>query len=151
MYADDIILFKFFYPFDAFATCSALNKNLKFITEWSANNSLNHLNSSKSSLLIVGSSTLLSRIQSLYPDISLNSVHIPRSSFIKILGVHVDSSWIFESYVPVKCRACLRVSTSSLSSSPYPFLLSKTSLFSIIRYFIILRLRDVVYVSALNQ
>jgi len=33
MYADDVILFKFFHPFDAFATCSALNKNLKFTAE----------------------------------------------------------------------------------------------------------------------
>jgi len=32
MYAD-IILFKFFYPFDAFAACSALNKDLKFIAK----------------------------------------------------------------------------------------------------------------------
>ncbi|KAG5318994.1 TBC16 protein, partial [Acromyrmex heyeri] len=40
MYADDVILFKFFHLFDAFATCSALNKNLKFIAEWSTNNSL---------------------------------------------------------------------------------------------------------------
>ena len=89
-----------FYPFDAFATCSALNKDfLKFIPEWSTNNSL-HLNLSKSFSLIVGFSTLLSHIQSF--DISLYFVPMPRSSSIKILGVHVDSSWPFESHV--KCR-----------------------------------------------
>ena len=121
MYADDVILYKFFHPFDAFAICSTLNKNLKFIVEWFTNNSL-HLNSSKSSLLIV-SSILLSRIQSF--DISLNFVPRPRSSFIKILGVHVDSSWIFESYVPVKCRAAYaRLRCLYPTSSLFAFILS---------------------------
>ena len=63
MYADDVILLKSFYPFDALATYFALNTDLKSIAEWSTNNAL-HINPSKSSLLIVGSSTLLSRIQS---------------------------------------------------------------------------------------
>jgi len=34
MYADDVILFKFFYLFGAFAANFALNKYLKFIAEW---------------------------------------------------------------------------------------------------------------------
>ena len=88
MYADDVILLKFFHPFDVLATCSALNTDLKSIAEWSTNNVL-HLNPSKSSLLVVGSSTLF-HIQSF--DISFNSISISRSSSIKILGVHVDSS-----------------------------------------------------------
>jgi len=92
MYAD-VILLKFFHSFDILATCSALNTDLKSIAEWSTNNAL-HLNPSKSSLLIVGSS--LSRIQSF--DISLNSIPILHSSSIKILDVHVDSSWSFESH-----------------------------------------------------
>ena len=102
VYADDVILLKFFHPFDVLATCSALNTDLKSIAEWSTNNPL-HLNPSKSSLLIVGSSTLLSRIQSF--DSSLNSISISCSSSIKILDVHVDSSWSFESHKGVKCRA----------------------------------------------
>ena len=92
MYAD-VILLKFFHPFDVLAICSALNTDLKSIAEWSTNNAL-HLNPSKSSLLIVGSSLLLSRIQSF--DISLNSIPILHSSSIKILDVYVDSSWSFE-------------------------------------------------------
>ena len=122
-----------FHPFDAFAACSALNKDLKFILEWSTNNSL-HLNLSKSFSLIVGFSTLLSHIQSF--DISLNSVPIPRSSSIKILGVHVDSSWTFESHVPVKYRAAY-----ARLLCPLGHILSlyfKTLFFSITCYFIIL-------------
>ena len=48
MYADDDDNFSQILSFDALATCSALNIDLKSIAEWSTNNAL-HLNPFKSS------------------------------------------------------------------------------------------------------
>jgi len=100
------------------------------------------LNPSKSSLLIVDFSILLSRIQSF--DIFFNSVPIPRSSSIKILGVHVDSSW---TSIRITCARqvsdCLRPSMSSLSFRHILFCFQKffssqlLVIFLIIRYFMI--------------
>ena len=78
---------------------SELRERQITVSAWHGRNNALHLNPSKSSLLIVGSSLLLSRIQSF--DISFNSIPIPRSSSIKIL----DPCWLFKSHVTVKCRA----------------------------------------------
>ena len=86
---------------------------------------------------MVRSSTLLSRIQSF--DISLNSVPIPCSSFIKILGVHVDSSWIFEPYVPVGLLMPVYVFFILFATSFPAFKNFSLLNYSLFRYFTITR------------
>ena len=129
MYADDVIFLKSLYLFDALATCSALNTDLKSIAEWFTNNAM-HLNLSKSSLLIVDSSTLLSCIQ--FFDVSLNSIPIPPSPLrflVSMLTFHVIRvMW------PSSVRLLMLVYVS-LSPSSHSFLLLKTPHFSIICYF----------------
>ena len=61
LYANDVIFLKSFHPFDALTICSTLNTDVKSIAEWSTDNAL-YLNPSKTSFLIVASSTLLSGI-----------------------------------------------------------------------------------------
>ena len=82
------------------------------------NNAL-HLNSSKLSLLIVDSSTLLSRIQ--FFDIALNSFQFLAPPLLRFS-------------VSIQVLGCLCSFTSSLSLLPYLFLLSKTLHLSITCY-----------------
>lgn len=73
MYADDLLL-SFFFPLSASSTANDdMNSDLTLIANWSASNGLT-LNPLKSTLLITGSSPILSRLESF--DVFLNSTRI---------------------------------------------------------------------------
>lgn len=102
MYADDVILLKSFQLADSSLITGEINNDLVNIAGWACSNGL-HLNPAKSMSMIAGSSLSLSRLQSF--DIFLYGIKIEVQSSIKILGVHIDSSWSFEKHVSIKCQA----------------------------------------------
>jgi len=92
---------KLFSPSAAIAASAILNYDLELIAEWSLSNSLT-LNPAKFQYLSIGSSVLLSRVQSFYVSYSvpLNTLSVAR-----ILGLCVNSSSSFVQYISLKCRA----------------------------------------------
>ena len=107
-YANDLVLLMFFSLSESISAILTINQDVQSIADWAASNAL-HLNPTKSSLIIMSFPSLTSRLQSF--DVCLNSTFFLRSSSIKILGVHLDSSWSFLSHVSakevVKLLSCL--------------------------------------------
>jgi len=99
MYADDVLVLKSFTISEAQHAAKFMNNDLGLITDWSKANGL-HLNPTKSSLLVTGFPSLLSRLYSF--DIHIQrfhsfDIHIQHTSLelrlsSRILGQHVDPS-----------------------------------------------------------
>ena len=147
MYADDVILLKSFKVSNILAVSTYLNEDLQLIAEWSTSNAL-HLNPSKSSYLIVGSSPSVSRLQSF--DLFLHDTPVGRQDNIKILGLHIDSSWSFQQHISVKCRAAyarlrLLYPLRHVLSVSQKLHVTQTLVLSLFDY------ADVVYVPCVNQ
>lgn len=97
MYADDIVLLN---SFQLLESTSAVMFSL--VADWASINTL-HLSSSKSSFHYL--SPILLHYCLIFLPLTFFSIYpIPRSSSIKILGVHLDSSWSFCDHVVTKCR-----------------------------------------------
>lgn len=94
-----------------------------YILSMASSNAL-HLNLSKSSLFIVGSSVFLFRVHSF--NVNINA--IPYSFSIRILGVHLNSSWSFESHVIAKCRIVYTLDFASFIPFAIFFLLRRNSM-----------------------
>lgn len=97
---------------------------------------------------LVGPPVLLSRLTSF--DISINSARIERSTTLRILGLHVDSSWTFVHHVNVKCRAAyIRLRRlfpfCHILSRSQELLITQALVISLFDY------ADVVYIPCISQ
>jgi len=147
MYADDVMAFRSFAISEAQHAAESLNNDLNLIAEWSLANGL-HLNPKKSSLLVTGSLSLLSRLHSFDIHIQQSSLE-PRCS-VKVLGVHVDTSWTFEHHVIAKCRLAysrlkMLFGLRHILSVSQKLLLTQSLILSLFDY------ANVVYIPCLNK
>ena len=147
MYADDVVLLRSFRPTDAESAFSSVCEDLRRIADWSVQNGL-HLNPSKSSSLIVGSSLSRSRLQDL--DLFIQNSAIERLDVMRVLGVQFDSAWSFEHHVSVKCRAAyIRLRKlyplRHVLSIPQKLLVTQTLVLSLFDY------ANTVYIPCLSQ
>lgn len=99
IYADDIVIVNLF----SCSNTSSLTRinDFEIITRWFISNGF-HLNLSKFSSLMVGFSSSLTRLYS-FNIINSNPINI--LSYMRILGIHFDSSWSLKHHVSVKYRA----------------------------------------------
>ncbi|CAH2099536.1 unnamed protein product [Euphydryas editha] len=96
LYADDLQIYSHSKLIDLPTSINILNNDLNNIYSWSKSYGLN-INPSKSQVIIIGSSKLVSRIDwSLIPPVIFNNTVINYSEKVKNLGVIFDShlSWI---------------------------------------------------------
>jgi len=147
MYADDVLVLKSFTLSEASHAAASLSDDLSTIAEWSIANGL-HLNPSKSSLLIAGSSTLFSRLH--FFDVHIQHTSLQPRPFIRILGLYVDSSWSFEHHIIAKCRLAysrlkMLFPLRHILSLSQKLLVTQSLIISLFDY------ADVVYIPCLNK
>jgi len=147
MYADDVLaLISFTIP-EAQQAAKSLNNDLGLISDWSKANGL-HLNPTKSSILVTGFPSLLSRLHSF--DIHIQHTSLEPRPSIRILGLYVDSSWSFEHHVTMKCRLAysrlkMLFPLRHILSVPQKLLVTQSLIVSLFDY------ADVVYIPCLNK
>jgi len=147
MYADDVLVLSSFTVSEAQHAAEALNNDLRQITDWSGANGL-HLNPAKSSLLLTGFPSLLSRLHSF--DIQIQHTSLEPRPSIRILGLHVDQSWSFEHHVTMKCRLAysrlkMLYPLRHILTVPQKLLVTQSLIIFLFDY------ADVVYIPCLNK
>lgn len=104
LYADDLQIYRQAHVSDMDSAIAATNDDLNRILEWSRSFGL-RVNPSKTQVIIVGSSRMISRIDwNTIPPVTFNEIIIPYSKSVKNLGVMMDQCLSWDAHLDVVSR-----------------------------------------------